>query len=130
MAGTVTFLSERIHTGRSNLVTDKITATWTSDASGDATGTIDLQGFLIKVITDPAAGGSAPTDNYDITLVADGIDMAGSQLIDRDTANNEMVYPVISGAACPVFLAGSHVFTVANAGNVKGGVAYLYLREA
>jgi hypothetical protein len=115
---------------RGGVITEKIQVDWTSDASGDASGTVRLDGFLIKVITDPAAAGSAPSDNYDITLVADGIDMAAGQLVDRDTANNEMVYPVASSACTPIFLAGDHVFTVAAAGNAKSGVAYLYLREA
>lgn len=101
---------------------------WTSDASGNATLALNLYGFLIKVITVPSV--TAPTDNYDITLVQNGIDQAASLLVDRDTANTEMVYPVVSGAATPIFLAGSHTFTVANAGNAKIGTAYLYLVES
>jgi hypothetical protein len=47
-------------------------------------------GCLFYVITNP--GSPAPTDNYDITVLnSDGIDMAGGQLVDRDTANSEDV---------------------------------------
>jgi len=128
MAGTVSVTGERIHTANSRVVTDKVTVAWTSDASGDATATLNLHGFLIKVITDPSA--TAPTDNYDLTLVADGIDMLGGLLADRDTANTEMVYPVVTNASTPIFLAGDHTFTIANAGNAKSGTVYLYIREA
>ena len=125
----VTFLSERLHGSDRDVKTDKVTATWTSDASGAASGTINLQGFLLKVITDP--GSPAPTDNYDITLVADGIDMADGLLLNRDTANVEMVYPVgTTTAACtPIFLSGDHTFTIAAAGSVTAGVCYMYLRQ-
>lgn len=128
MSGTVTAVATKIQTEMSRVFTEKVTVTWTCDASGNATGTVNLQGFLIKAITVPGAAGAAPTDNYDITLVADGIDMAASQLIDRDTANTEMVYPVATSACTPIFLAGDHTFTVANAGNAKSGTVYLYLR--
>ncbi len=108
--------------------TEKVQLDWTSDGSGDASTTINLHGFLIKVVTDPSA--TAPSDDYDITLVQHGIDMAGGLLLNRDTANTEMVYPVVSGAATPIFLAGDHTFTIANAGATKLGTVYLYLREA
>jgi hypothetical protein len=126
MAGTVTTTRIPI-VSQSGVYTEKVQIDWTSDASGDADATVNLHGFLIKVITDPSA--TAPTDNYDITLMADGIDQAASLLLDRDTTNTEMVYPVVTGACTPIFLAGNHTFTVANAGNAKLGTVYLYLRE-
>lgn len=109
---------------------EKVSLTWVSAADGSATATVNLWGFLLKAVTDPAAGGSAPTDNYDITLVQDGIDAAADALLNRDTANNEQVYPLASGAAVPIFLAGDHTFTIANAGDSKGGVVHLYLIES
>jgi hypothetical protein len=127
MAGTVTPTYTKVQ-GAFGTHTLKTAVAWTSDTSGDATGTINFHGFLIKVITDP--GSVAPSDNYDLSLVADGIDQLGGLLVDRDTANNELVYPVVSGASTPIFLAGDHTFTIANAGSTKNGVVYFYLRES
>lgn len=109
---------------------EKVTLTWVSAADGSATATVSLYGWLIKAVTDPAAGGSAPTDNYDITLVQDGVDAAGGTLADRDTANNEQAYTFVTGAPTPIFLAGDHTFTIAAAGDSKGGVVHLYLVES
>lgn len=96
---------------------------WTSDASGDATSAAtDVNGFLVKAITDPT---DSPTDNYDITLVQNGGDALGGLLADRDTSNTEVKIPTDV-----IFLAGSHVFTVAAAGNAKSGVCYMYLVES
>lgn len=95
---------------------------WTSDGSGDASTTLDVNGFLVKAITDPT---DSPTDNYDITLVQNGGDALGGFLADRDTSNTEVKIP-----DDPIFLAGSHVFTVAAAGATKSGVCYLYLVES
>jgi hypothetical protein len=101
---------------------------WLSDASGDASVSVNLHGFLVKAVTDP--GSAAPTDNYDITLMQYGVDAAASLLIDRDTTNSEQVYPNVTGAAVPLFLVGDHTFTIANAGNAKNGTVYLFLVES
>ncbi len=93
---------------------------WTSDGSGDASVAVNLDGFLVKSVTDP--GATAPTDNYDITLVQNTADQLAGALIDRDTANGETVIH-----SAPIFLAGSHTFTVAAAGATKVGTCYLYL---
>ena len=127
MAGTVTVTRTPLKSNQ-GIIAEKVQIDWLSDASGNADSTVNLHGFLLKAITDPS-GSAAPTDNYDITLVADGIDQLGGALADRDTANNEMVYPTATSAQVPIFLAGDHTFTIANAGNAKQGTVYLYLRE-
>lgn len=99
-----------------------LTVAWTSDGSGDATLTLDVNGFLVKAITDPVDG---PTANYDITLVQNGGDALGGFLVDRHTTTTEVKIPTTH----PIFLAGSHVFTVAAAGATKSGICYLYLVE-
>lgn len=95
---------------------------WTSDASGNADVAVALDGFLVKSVTDPVDG---PTDNYDITLVQNGADQLAAALENRDTTNSECVIH-----AAPIFLAGSHTFTVAAAGNAKSGKAFLYLVDS
>lgn len=94
---------------------------WTSDGSGNADGAVVLDGWLVKSVTDP---GDGPTDNYDITLVQNTADQLASALVDRDTTNGETVIH-----AAPIFLTGSHTFTIANAGATKSGNAYFYLVE-
>lgn len=45
--------------------------------------------YLYNVTTDP--GTNAPTDNYDITLVVNGEDIAGGSLVDRSTSATQTV---------------------------------------
>lgn len=79
---------------------DVVTISWTAHTDGSFTsyaihsspyylGT-RVKGCLFYVITNP--GSVAPTDDYDITLLnSDGIDIAGGQLANRDTATSEDV---------------------------------------
>lgn len=109
---------------------------WTSDGSGAATETVELDGQIIKVTTNPSA--TAPDDNYDITLVdEDGIDIAQGLLANRHTTNSQEVYlfeeATLGGtgtdaAALPVYHSGAVTFTVAAAGDTKSGVARIYYR--
>ncbi len=99
----------------------KITLTWTSDSSGDATLVFQMQGAIVRMATNP--GSTAPTDDYDITLVdADGIDLLAGEGADRDTTVSEQVIPTNTP-----FHYGDVTFTVANAGDTKDGVCVLYL---
>jgi hypothetical protein len=130
MAGTVTATRDPRSAPRGKHI-DKVNVAWTSDASGNATLSIEnLYGFLLKMVTVPS-GSAAPTDNYDITLVDENsIDALAGAGADRDTANTEQVYPTPSGSSIPAFLCGTHTFTVANAGNAKSGTAILYIVES
>ena len=126
MAGTLVVTNSNIRAGGSTNGGVKHSITWTSDASGNADVALPMNGWLVKFVTDPSA--TAPTDDYDITLVDEnGIDALTGLGANRDTANTEQVYPLVSGAATPIFLSGSHTFTVANAGNAKSGVAVFYV---
>ncbi len=108
---------------------EKVAISWQSDASGNCTKVVELNGWLIKAVTNPDA--TAPTANYDITLVdADGIDVAEGLLANRHTANSESVYFLATGAPVPVFVQGSYTFTVAAAGDSKLGVCTFYLAES
>lgn len=111
-------------------IVQRLVFDWTSDGSGNASVAFSLTGFLLKMITDPAAGGSAPTDNYDITMIdEDGSDVLLDLGLNRDTANTETVYPVQTGATVPVFACGTVTFTVANAGSAKSGRAVAYVLQ-
>jgi hypothetical protein len=105
----------------------KITYTWTSAADGSATvaAAYPFDGKLIGFTTIPAAAGSAPTDNYDLTLTdSDGHDVLLGAGANRDTANTEYVAEASLGA-----VAASHLtLNVTNAGDTKGGTAIVYIR--
>lgn len=97
---------------------------WTSSSGGacDA-GVVHIDGQIVRVTTDPD-GTAAPTDNYDVTLVdANGFDLAGGQLADRDTANTETVALTV-----PHIHYGPVTVTVAAAGDTKSGVVLIYYR--
>lgn len=105
----------------------KVVWTWISDDQGDAseatTGALD--GDLLGLTTVPAGGGSAPTDNYDITITdSDGHDVLLGAGADRDTSNTEHV-----ARASLAGVSGSPLtLTVANAGDTKSGTVVLYVR--
>lgn len=130
MAGTLTVTRDPRRAPNEGKKIERIVIDWTSDASGNADVSIaNLYGWLVKFVTDP--GATAPTDNYDITLVDENsIDALAGAGADRDTANTEQVYPIASGAQTPIFLCGTHTFTVANAGNAKVGQCILYVTES
>lgn len=134
MAGTMTCTLDA-RTGSGVRV---LTVAWTSDASGNATGTTPvLIGRLVKAITVPSVS-AAPTDNYDIAMTDEqGVDvLAGVQstLANRDTANTEQVYFLVLDAALTPLAQSVHplvanalTISVTNAGNAKSGTIYLYL---
>jgi hypothetical protein len=71
------------------------TLTCTGDAGGIAaytftSATSGVRGwYLYNVTTNP--GASAPTDNYDITILSDGEDISGGKLVDRSTSATQTV---------------------------------------
>lgn len=100
----------------------KHTVAWTSDASGDASQTITIDGAIVRVVTNPD-GTAAPTDNYDVTLIdPDGVDLLAGEGADRDTANSEQIFP-----SNTPFHNGDVTVTIANAGDTKEGTVVLYV---
>jgi len=96
-----------------------MTFTWTGEGGAGEVAPMDsdieIDGWILYAVTNP--GSTAPTDDYDITLVdADGIDVAGGQLIDRDTANSEVCLLDIDSNAMPAgrFVDGTITFTITN----------------
>jgi hypothetical protein len=121
MAGTVTVSEARSTTVR------KIVWAWTSDASGNAdlATTYSYDGVIQRLVTVPAGGGSAPTDNYDIVINdGDGLDVLLGAGANRDTANPEQV----ASASLGVVAGDRLTLQVSNAGNAKSGTVRLYIR--
>lgn len=132
MAGTLTvtrtdLLEKAVQGMNPNVVGELVSVAWTSTAGGAADISVELKGWIVKAITDPASGGSAPTDNYDITLLRNGLDILDGCLLNRDTANTEQVPTANSGISVITYANGTYTFTVANAGDTKGGVCEFYV---
>jgi hypothetical protein len=134
MAMTFTYDDGHDKNGGSRGAVRKIICSWTSDGSGDATGTtLKVNGFLLKGVTNPTDG---PTDDYDITLTDDeGANLlSGSfdDLADRDTTNTETVHFNLTDGAAPIAaypaVCSTITVTVAAAGNTKSGVLVLYYK--
>ena len=91
------------------------TVTFTDDTTG-TTGTITMGtnialfgAWIYCATTDP--GTTAPTDNYDIVVSkANGVDVFGGNLMNRDTANTETAFP----ASGYEVLDGNLTFTLSN----------------
>lgn len=120
--GTVTITEETFGSVK------KITFAWTSDASGNVSGTLTTKsynGALERLVTVPAGGGSAPTNLYDITMLdQDSTDVLMAAGADRSSANTEQVQRTSLGVVANDKLE----LRIANAGNAKSGTVYLYLR--
>ena len=101
---------------------------WTSDASGDVSGTDTkiLSGVALRFAANP--GSTAPTDDYDITILDDdSIDIAGGVLTSLDTSTSEQVLTGGDAKDGAAFM-GALSLVVANAGNAKEGVLRMYYR--
>jgi len=97
-----------------------ITLSWTADAAAATVpnkvidvSTYDVMGwYLYSAETNP--GTTAPTDNYDIVINdADGVDIAGGLLMNRDTSTTELVCVGISAHGYPI-VRGNLTFVLSN----------------
>lgn len=101
---------------------------WVSDsATGEASGatTYTTVGVPMRFTTVPNGGGTAPTALYDLTLVDDdGNDILNGLGADRSATATESKLNTDG-----LLFVASSVLTlnVSNAGNSKGGTAYLYV---
>jgi len=122
MAGSVTI------TYSSHATIRYVQWSWTSDASGDVSGTdtVVVSGVALRWATNP--GSTAPTDDYDIVVNdEDSIDIANGGLGNRDTSTSEHFIP--GGDADPgAAFVGKLSLVVSNAGNAKEGVLRMYYR--
>lgn len=126
MAATVTKTEETFGTIK------KISWTWVSHTDGAvATATANAQtsgvysGEIVRLVTVPAGGASAPSDNYDVSILdEDGTDVLMGAGADRDTANTEQVLASSLGVVANDKL----TLKVEHAGDTKGGTVHLYIR--
>ncbi len=119
MAGTVTITEERLGN------VHKITFDWLSTGAGaaDGTTTYPYTGNILKVVTVPDGGGTAPDDNYDLTLTdEDSIDTANGQLANRSQTATQWVVSSLGAV-----VGDKLTLNVTNAGNAKGGTCIVYV---
>lgn len=107
---------------------------WISDASGDVSGTlVRLIGAIIRVVFIPD-GTAAPTANYDVTLMVDGVDVLAGQGANRSDSAAEHITPAVAftdgttSSIAPVQVNDEAELVVANAGDTKAGSVIIYLR--
>jgi len=103
---------------------------WTSDASGDVSGTPtenDINGVLLNVKFVPGSSGDQPSDNYDVTLLdADGIDVLDGLGADLSNAAGSIITPLAGDGM--VHVRSTLNLVVANAGDTKSGEIVIYWR--
>jgi len=123
MAGAITIVDETLGPIK------KVTFTWTSDSSGDATVTASdkyYTGEIIKVLIVPSVtGGLVPTANYTARLTdADGYDLlCGQTTLCLPASGNT----VITGGMLPVTHSKISL-VVAASGDVTSGIVQVYIR--
>lgn len=106
----------------------KYTITWTSSAGGAVSGNAFSvkRGYMVACKVMPAAGGSAPTTLYDITLVdQDAVDVLNALGADQSaTVGRYFVFDP------PFYLDSTQTLdlVIANAGNAKGGTVTCWSR--
>lgn len=110
-----------------------LTFAWIANSSGAVTSDVsddEFSGYVFKVVTNP--GSPAPTDDYDITLTHNGVDIMGGELADRDTANSEQAVPKIDATYGSNWVSGALTLNISNnsADGATGVVkVYIYTDE-
>ena len=121
MAGTITASEETFG------LIKKIVYDWLSDASGDASATSTSAAFsgqILRVECVPDSSTTQPSDQYDITLTtADSIDVLYGQGANLSNSSTVAIVSNLGVIANDVLS-----LTVANGGNAKGGLVYVYIR--
>ena len=82
--------------------------------------------YLFKVQTKP--GGTTPDDDYDITITdAEGHDVMGGELVDRDETNSEEAVPKVDTVYLPQPNISSWTITVSGQTDATGaGEIYMF----
>ena len=129
MAGTVSITYEEIG------IVKVITLDWLSHSDGTISGTATkkINGEIVKIVFDPDAGGTLPSDAYDLTLLDDnGLDVLAGQGANLSQTNTTAVVPGVafkdgtttSEVRC--FVSSTLELRGAACGDAKGGIVKIY----
>ena len=105
---------------------------WLSDASGDVDvdASAMVQGEIQSVHYFPDAGGTQPSDNYDLTMADTyGVDILTGTGSNLSQTTDTYAVPALSTYFKVVIEAGSYDLVIANAGNAKGGIVEVIVRQ-
>jgi hypothetical protein len=123
MTAQVVTLTETTHTSVKRIHWD-----WLSTDTGAvvSASTVAYDGLLERVVFDPDAAGTQPTDQYDVTIT----DPDGNDVLAGLGANLTNASTVVKTHADGLTAVGGQILTlnVTNAGNAKGGLVIVYLR--
>lgn len=100
---------------------------WVSAADGTASGTTtnSYNGAIKALVTVPAGGGSAPTDNYDIVVNDENsLDALAGTGANRSTSATQYVVASLGYVSNSKLTLG-----IAAAGDTKGGTIYLFVDQ-
>jgi hypothetical protein len=126
MAGTVTPTQRLTNYLGQNPQVQRTQINWTSDSGGSASGSVTIEGVILRVVFDPSG---SPTDAYDVTLSdANQIDVLAGLGANRSGTDPQSVVPVDTTSGLPFAVAGNLALSVANAGNAKTGKVVIYSR--
>lgn len=102
---------------------------WACTDGGIVTGSVTTEkytGQVVRLVTNPDASTSNPTDNYDVQVLdSDGGDVLMGAGADRDTANTEQVLASSLGYVYDSTL----TLEITNAGDAKSGLVILYILQ-
>lgn len=148
MAGSVVATQSLVSHGLTSLVGSvnygirqivKTSLAWTSDASGNVSGTaVELPpGTIVAVEFIPGSGGTQPSDLYDVTFTdAEGVNMfddgAGTSVgANLSNATSSHKVPFVGGGSVTYVRqwlhGGNYTLVVAAAGNAKTGTVDVYV---
>lgn len=132
MAGSSVTITEERFFDNQRIEYAKITFAWVSDDTTQAaTGTTTKKytGQLIQFTDIPSAGGTAPTDQYDIVLLDDQlVDLLGSAGSNRSGTLTGIKTAISAGQMLGFAVDTTLNFTLANAGLLKQGTFTVLIR--
>ena len=136
-AGSVT-VTDQNFTDKASRPIRKISIAWTSDASGDVNGyptSAFLSGQVVRVVFAPSAGGTQPSNLYDVTLLdGSGLDVLAGQGVNLSNSAASAVVPGVplrdgtTTSVHPCHIDDQLELRVSGAGNAKTGTVVLYVR--
>lgn len=125
MASTLTLTSSKVGS------LGKYSMAWLSHTDGTISNTVSLPLSELQAVEYvPDAGGTQPSDLYDLTMTgpAGGADVLGGTGANLSQTNASQVVPAVSTYFRRLLTPGTYTLVGANCGNAKGGTVIFWLR--